>query len=123
MNFRTLASLTSIGCFMLAAVWLFAPDLLLSLWGVDFNSSAAFVARRNGAMFLGFGVMFNCARYAQPSTARAAMSTGFAVGCLALSALGFYELASDHVGMGILYAAPAELVLGTAFLFAARSQS
>jgi hypothetical protein len=122
MNFRTLASITALGCFSLAAVWTFAPELLLKLWGVDLNSAAAIMARRNGAAFLGFGVMFFCARTAQPSSARSAMSTGFGIGCLALAALGFFELVTGHVGLGILTATLVEIPLGFSFLVVARTQ-
>ena len=122
MNFRTLATLTALGCFLLAAIWIFAPDLLLSIWGVNITPSASLVSRRNGMLFLGVGLMFFCARTAQPSAARTAMSNGFAAGCLALAALGFFELATGHVGLGILAATLVEIPLGLAFLFAARSQ-
>ncbi len=122
MNFRTLASITALGCFALAAIWTFAPELLFTLWGIDLSNSAAIVARRNGAAFLGFAVMFFCARTAQPSSARSAMSTGFGIGCLALAALGIFELAAGHVGLGILAATLVEIALGFSFLVVARTQ-
>lgn len=122
MNFRILATLTALGCFLLAAIWAFAPAHLLSLWGVDFSSAAGITGRRNGALFLGLGVMFLYARNSEHSLARSAIISGFVVACLALAALGTYELATGHVGLGILPALLVEIALALAFLYVARTR-
>jgi hypothetical protein len=122
MNFRTLANLTSLLFFMLAATWVFAPEFLLSTWGVDSSSPSGLVERRLAALYLGIGVMFFSARTTQPSSARTAMATGFIVTCLALAALGIFELASGHAKPGILSAVLVEAALAIAFIYVVRTQ-
>jgi hypothetical protein len=122
MNFRTLANLTSLLFFMLAATWVFAPEFLLSAWGVDSSSQSGLVERRLAALYLGVGVMFFSARTTQLSSARTAMATGVIVTCLALAALGIFELASGHAKLGILSAVLVEVALALAFIYVVRTQ-
>ena len=120
MSFRTLSIATAAICLALAAVWMFAPGLLLDVWGVlpGDNEAIGLTGRRMAALFAGFGVMFYRARNAEPSIARAALSSGIVVACLALAALGLYELASGRAGVGILSAAAVEAALALGFLTA-----
>ena len=122
MNFRNLAILSSLVCFALAVTWILAPSILLAVWEVEFSYSAGLVGRRGAALFAGIGVMFFCARNAEPSSARSALISGFIVGCVALAALGTFELATGHAGLGILSAVLVEVVLALAFLYIARTQ-
>lgn len=121
MNFRTLATITALGCFLLAGIWACAPELLLAMWGVEFSYSAGLVSRRGAALFAGVGVMFFCARNSEHSLARSAIISGFVVACLALAAFGTYELATGHAGPGILSALFVEITLAAAFLYVART--
>jgi hypothetical protein len=46
LTFRSLAILSAVVFFSLALIWMFAPNLMLSRWGVHFSSSAGLMARR-----------------------------------------------------------------------------
>lgn len=116
MNFKNLSTLSAIVCFALGLVWLFVPNILLSLWGVDFSYSVGLVGRRSAALFAGIGLMFLCARNTEHSQARASLIYGFVLGCLMLASLGVYELLINQVGVGILLAVIVELALAVGFL-------
>ena len=116
LNFRNLAILTSFVFFALALTWMFAPNLLLSNWGVEFSSPVGLVGRRGAALYSGFGVMFFAARNAAPSPARSALLSGAVVACLILALLGVIELATGHAEVGILVAVFIEVALTLAFL-------
>jgi thiamine transporter ThiT len=122
LSFRTLAILAAAICLALAAVLLFAPRLLLSLWDVQYTYPVGLVARRAAALFLGIGVMLFLARNAEPSVSRLALSRGLAVGCLALAVLGCMEFFTGHAGIGILSAVLVEVVLACGLLVTARKQ-
>ena len=117
LNFRSLAILYAFVCFSLALIWAFSPRLFLSTWGVDFSYPVGLVGRRGAALFAGIGAMFFWARNAEPSSARSALTAGFAVSCLALAALGIVELVNGHAGPGILSAVLIEAALILASLY------
>jgi len=119
LGFRTLAIIAAAICFALAAVWSFAPNLLLSLWGVQYTYPVGLVARRGAALFMGIGVMLFLARNAEPSVSRLALSQGLAVGCFALAVLGVMEFFTGHAGIGILSAVLVEVVLACALVVTA----
>ncbi|HSI21812.1 MAG TPA: hypothetical protein VK959_02205 [Methylophilaceae bacterium] len=116
LDFRSLAILSALVFFSLAFTWMLAPDLLLSNWGVELSSSAEVVGRRGAALYAGMSVMFFSARNAEPSPARSALLGGAIVTCLILAVLGVFELATGHVGVGILTAVFIEIALVLAFL-------
>lgn len=122
-NFRTIAIAASVICFVLSGTWLLAPGLLLEMWGIQYSYPVGLIARRAAALFLGFGVMFVLARDAQPSDTRTALTVGLSVACLALAALGVYEFATGHAGVGILSAVVVEVTLAVLFLRSTRSAS
>lgn len=116
LNFQSVAILVALVCFALASVWMFAPELLLSNWGVEYSSSTGLVSRRAAALFAGMGVMFFTARKAEPSVARSALITGFVTACVILAVLGLFEFSSGHATVGILSAVLIEVALALAFL-------
>lgn len=118
LNFRNLAILTSFVFFALALTWMFAPNLFLASWRVDFSSSAELVGRRGAAFYAGISLMFFSARNAAPSPARSALLRGAVVACLVLAVLGVFELAAGHAEVGILVAVFIEVALTLAFLIA-----
>jgi hypothetical protein len=120
LSFRTIAILAAAICFVLAAVWLCAPGLLLALWDVQYTYPTGLIARRAAALFLGIGVMLFLARNAAPSVSRFALSQGLAVGCLALAVLGCMEFFTGHAGIGILSAVLVEVVLAGGLLVTVR---
>lgn len=122
LSFRGLATFTSLLLFGLAAVWLLAPNLLLSDWGVAFNASAGLVGRRAAALYAGLAVMLLAARKVEPSAARSAISKGLVATLLSLAALGVYELQAGHATPKILLAVVIEVALTMGFLFVGRVQ-
>lgn len=117
LNFRNLAILASLLFFALAIIWMFAPNLFLASWGVDFSSSAELVGRRGGAVYAGVGLMFFSARNAEPSFTRSALVKGVVFACLVLATLGIFELATGHANSGILTAVFIEVALVLALLY------
>jgi hypothetical protein len=122
MNFKNLAIVCALLCFSLAAIWLFAPGILLNMWGVDFSYSVGLVGRRSAALYVGIGVMFFYARNSEHSLARSAIISGIVVAFLALAALGTFELATVHATPGILSAILVEVAFALAFLRVARAR-
>ncbi|KAA8554005.1 MULTISPECIES: hypothetical protein [Pseudomonas] len=120
-NFRSLAILSAFLFFALAFTWMFAPNILLASWGVDFSDSVGLVGRRGAALYAGIGVMFFSARNAGPSLARSSLIAGFVVTCLILAVLGVFELAMGHAGFRILSAVLIEVALIFAFLYVSRA--
>jgi hypothetical protein len=121
LTFRALAILAALVFFSLALTWMFATNVMLSRWGVDFSYSAGLMARRGAALYAGIGVMLFSARDAGPSPARSALVTGFVVACLILATLGVFELATGHAGFGISVAVLIEIALTLASLYVVRA--
>lgn len=115
-TFRTIATFTSALCFVLAVVWGFFPDVLLSIWGVEYSDATGLVSRRYAVLFLAFAVVFYRTRRAPPSSTRRALSTGMVVACFGLATLGFGEWLNGHAGPGILLAVTVEIALGLGFI-------
>jgi hypothetical protein len=115
-TFRRLATFTTALCFALAIVWGFFPDVLLSIWGVEYSDATGLVARRNAVLFLAFAVVFYRSRRAPPSSTRRALSTGMVVACFGLATVGFGEWLNGHAGPGILLAVAVEIALGLGFI-------
>jgi len=107
-------------CLALVAVWLLAPRTLLAFWGVASAADplADLMGQRTAALFAGLGLMLYLARDAEPSSARTALASGFALACLALACSGVYELSAGHAGVGILGAILVEAALALGFLTA-----
>ena len=95
---------------------MFAPNTILSSWGVAFSSPVGLVSRRAGALYVGIAVMLFRARNAEPSPARSALVSGFVVACLTLAALGAYELVTGHASRNIAGAVFIEAAFALAFV-------
>ncbi|NQD91104.1 hypothetical protein HP532_00375 [Pseudomonas sp. CrR25] len=115
LNFRTLATLTALLFFALAFIWMFAPDLVLSSWGVELSYPVELISRRAAALYAGFGVIFFLARNAEPSAARSALIRGVQLTGLILAALGAFEFVTGHAERGILVAVLIEIAMVLAF--------
>ena len=120
LSFRTLSTITFSLCFLLALAWGLVPQILLSIWSIEYFEAAGFVARRMAVLFAALGVMFYLVRNAPVSIARNAMNNGFIVGCFGLAVLGFAEWLNGHAGPGILLAVLVEFALGLGFVQARR---
>jgi hypothetical protein len=120
LTFSSLAVIAAIVLFILSLAWMFAPGQSLSVWGVEYASSAGLVARRSAAMYAGIAVMLFRARHAEPSLVRSALVNGVVVSCMTLAALGLFELFAGHAQVGILPAVFVEVAISLAFLFVER---
>ncbi|WP_092397716.1 hypothetical protein [Collimonas sp. OK412] len=116
-HFRALATLSALLFFALALIWMLAPQLPLSDWGIEFTSSAELVSRRAAALYAGIAVMLFSARNAEPSMARSALIKGVVVACFMLATLGILELVTGNASPRILIAVFIEVALMLAFLF------
>lgn len=122
LSFRSLAILSALGFFVLALVWMFAPNAILSSWGVAFSYPVGLVSRRAAALYVGIAVMLFRARNAEPSPTRSALVAGFVVVCLVLAALGVCELVTGHANRNIAGAVFIEVVLALAFVSVSRAK-
>lgn len=116
LDYHTVAESAAFICFILALVWLLAPKLLLSIWGIAYSSPVGIVSRRGAALFLCIGLMIFLSRNAVPSPARDAISIGFSAGCLALASLGSFEFLNKRAKIGIFSAVIVEVILAIAFI-------
>jgi peptidoglycan/LPS O-acetylase OafA/YrhL len=121
-SFGSASRVASIVCFVLASVWVLAPEVLLSMWHVESNDATVLLSRRSAALFTGIGTMLWLARDASDSSARKALAAGFAVTCTMLAISGCYEFAVGHAGPGILLAVTVEALLAAVFNSARRSE-
>lgn len=123
LTFRGLAILITLLFLTLASTLMFAPQNILTEWGIALTPSVSLVSRRAAALYAGVAVMFWSARNAGPSPARAALLKGLAVACLMLAVLGVHEWASGHAAPGILAAVVIEVMLTLAVLHVAQKPS
>ncbi|ATO31871.1 hypothetical protein DZA65_00905 [Dickeya dianthicola] len=121
MKFSQLAILTSVLFFILASLWLFFPEQLLTQWGIEPTAGTGVISRRSAAFFAGIGVMCLFARNAEPSLTRYALAAGISTISLFLAVLGIVEWREGHVNGRIFFAVFIELFLGIAFLLSNRA--
>lgn len=120
MKFSQLAMLTSALFFILATVWMFFPQPLLTQWGIEPTPGIGVICRRLAAFFVGLGVMCLFARNAEPSPARSALAAGIGTIFIVSAILGVVEWREGRVSGQILFAVFIELFLGPAFLLSNR---
>lgn len=122
LSFRSVAIGIALTLFTLALPLLFAPNVPLGQWGLEYTVSAGVICRRVGALYVGIAVMFFLARNAEPSPARSALIRGLIVSCLMLISLGCFELAVGHVNSGFLVPIFIEVMITLALLNVRRRQ-
>jgi peptidoglycan/LPS O-acetylase OafA/YrhL len=123
MTFRHLAILSSVLLFGLSAVWMSAPELMLTQWGVQYSDGAGLVSRRAAAFYAGIALMLLLARNTEASKARFALATGISLTCLILTTLGIFEWQSGSATAQVLGAVVLEAVLAVAFLLSNKAKS
>ena len=121
-SFRGLSIATSLLFLLIGSLWLLAPGLLVSDWGLALTPSASVLGRRSAALYVGVAAMFFLARNAEPSTARSALAKGLVLICLMLATIGVVDFATGRVSPHILAAVVLEAALALAFLYVGRSQ-
>lgn len=114
-KFSTLSVITSIISFLLFVTLFLTPQLIFTLFEVEGNASAYFLARRAAMLFLGYAVIAYIARHANNSNARQAIILGIGTAMLSLSVLGAVELFRGFAGFGILLAMVTEFLLAIAY--------
>ncbi|NRQ41555.1 hypothetical protein HRH59_03060 [Rheinheimera sp. YQF-2] len=122
MTFRHLAILSSVLLFGLGAVWISAPELMLTQWGVQYSDGAVLVSRRAAAFYAGIALMLLLARNAEASKARFALAKGVSLTCLILATLGILEWQSGSATAQILVAVVLEAFLAVAFLLSNKAK-
>ena len=115
MTFKSLATATSLLCLGLGVVWFTLPHWILTHWALDYDYGGGFVSRRMACLFVALGVILFSLRKTQSRDARVAAGRGVIAACVTLVLLGLYELASGHVGWGIVFAIGLETSLVVAF--------
>ncbi len=116
LSFRLVSSLTAFIASLLFIVLLFVPEIAFTLFAVEENQSAFFIARRAAMLFLGIAVVAWVGRDAPHSASRQALCIGLTVAMLALVALGTAELIRGFAGVGILLAIITEALLAGLYL-------
>lgn len=122
MTFRHLALLSSVLVFGLSAAWMFAPELMLTQWGVQYSDGAGLVSRRAAAFYAGIALMLLLARNAEASKTRFALAKGVSLTCLILATLGILEWQSGSATAQILIAVCLEIILAAAFLLSNKAK-
>lgn len=121
MKFSQLAVLTAVLFFILATVWMFFPEQLLTQWGIEPTPGTDVICRRAAAFFAGISVMCFLARNAGPSPTRYALAAGISTIAIISAVLGIAEWREGHVSGQILFVVLIELLLGAAFLLSNRA--
>jgi membrane protein CcdC involved in cytochrome C biogenesis len=121
-KFRTLAIITALVSALLFFAWLFAPQMMLSNWGVVPSDSALLVGRRCSVLFGAFAVMFYRVKDLGPSAARRAIVSGAIFTYTFAAMLGVYELWAGHAGSGILGAVVLEVFFVLAFVWVSHGE-
>lgn len=122
-NFRNVSLAASFTFLVLAAIWLFYPHLLLSMWGVSYSEITGLVGRRSAALFLGLATMLYLMRNAAASQSRLAITAGIIVLCVSLAFLGGYEFLMGRVGSGIFLAIFVEALFAFLFFLVERKEN
>ena len=123
MTFKPLATATSVLCLALGVVWFALPQWILTHWRLDYDYGGGFVARRMACLFFAIAVILFSLRNTVSREARVAAGRGVITACATLIVLGLYELASGHVGWGIVFAFGLATSLILAFLGVERSEN
>lgn len=121
-TFKSMATITSIVCFVLAIIWGFFPNYILEAWGTTFAYSAGLAGRRMAALFLGIGFLILFSRNDGSSNSRQSIVKGIVVGCSTLALLGVYEFISGGANFWIFIAVIIEVILSLGFLAVLRKE-
>ena len=122
-TFQNVATINALLLFSLALIWMFAPDIFLSMWGIEYSYDLGMLSRRGAAAYAGVSAMLFYTRSAQPSSIRSALVTGFVVTCFILSVLGVIEFATDHARIEILISVLIEIAIGMSLWFANKTKT
>jgi len=119
-TFRFTALAAGAVCLSLALVWIVWPHFLPWLWALETSTASEVLARRNGALFLGVGLLLVMVKDTRDAVTIRAVGSGMAVGCSVLALLGIAESVAGHVGVLIWLAVGVELLLATMFVLVLR---
>ena len=114
---KVFLTVVSAAMVLLGAGWLVFPETMLGRWGVDTDAVGVFVARRYGAVLLGFAVIVWLGRAAGPSSARSAILGGGAFVAALVTVVSFVGVVTGAIGPGGWATVVIEALLTGGFLY------
>jgi hypothetical protein len=114
---KILCTVASVVMLLLGLSWLLFPQSTLASWGLGSEAGMVFIARRYGAMGLGYAVILWLARNAERSPARSAILLGNAVANTAIALVSLTGVMTQTVGPAAWSAVVVEGLLALAFAF------
>ena len=115
MTFQRICLAASFLYAILTAILFAFPEAVYFLFGLQGNELGDFLARRAGALFLGFSVLSFGARNTTSFEVKALVSISLASAMAVMAILGICELIRGFAGAGILVAISIETVLAGLF--------
>jgi len=116
LSFRGVAIAGCILCVSGALLWTALPQLAAHFWETDPSHATTLVARRYAAALFALATILYSARNAGPSTARQAISLGFAVGGVIMSVMSISDWLTAEVGLAMLLAVALQTALTSCFI-------
>jgi len=114
---RVFLSIVSVLMVLLGSGWLFFPEAMLGLWSVQTDATGVYVARRYGALLLGYAAILWLCRAAGPSAARSAILGGGALVTGLVTLLSLWGVVMGTIGPAAWGAVVIEAVLTGGFLY------
>ena len=114
---KILFGVASAAMLLLGVSWLAFPQGALSSWGLRPDEGLVFIARRYGAMCLGYAVILWLSRGVERSPARTGLLLGNAIANGAMALLTVTAVTSGAVTAAAWSAAVVEGLLAVAFLY------
>lgn len=115
LDYKTVSLVMALITICLSLLLMIIPEFIFWLFGIEGGSSAEFIARRAGILFLGLSAMSYLGRRAAPSELRQAMSLGMTILLASMAVLGLWEWGRGFAGRGILLAVATEASLAIAY--------
>jgi hypothetical protein len=118
LTYRKVATINALIFFVLALIWMFTPNVILSSWGIEYSYALGMLSRRSAAVYAGLSFMLFFTRNEEASRVRSAFVVGFAVACLTLAVLGVIEFVTGHARIEILVAVLIEMAMAISIWYA-----
>ncbi len=113
-----LLTATSVISAALAMIWLFFPQVMLTEWAnPNADALTIYMARRYGALFVGYAVITWLSRNSGPSPARTAILAGGIAVAIVIGLVSVLGAATGVVGPKVIGAALLEAVLAIGFVY------
>ena len=116
LSFRGVAIASCIFCVCGALLWTTLPQLAAHFWETEPSHVTGVLSRRYAAALFALATILYAARNAEPSTARRAISLGFAVGGIVMSVMSIGDWLTAEVGLAMLMAVALQTVMTACFI-------